>query len=313
MRWLALILLPALILGGCASAPQSAALRASPPAGLDRPVLIEPMPFFPQDRYQCGPAALATMLAATGLEVLPEDLVPLVYVPERKGSFQVEMLAAARRHGRLAYPLDPRLEALLREIRAGHPVLVLQNLGLDWYPQWHFAVVKGFDLGAETLVLNSGTRENYRLALDTFERTWARGGHWAALVLEPGELPAGGEPGAYFRALVDLERQHPALGLHGYAAAIARWPRDEELRLGYANALYGAGEHAPAERQLRALIAQSAGFAPAYNNLAQILFEQGRLEEAAALAEQAVALGGDYIEAYRGTLRAIRSAGSRRE
>src|SRR5690606_32243644 len=132
--WLALILLPVLALGGCASAPQSSNLRAAPPPDLDEPFLIQAMPFFAQDRYQCGPAALATMLGAAGVDVTPEQLVPLVYVPQRKGSFQVEMLAAARRFGRLAYPLEPRLDALLREVRGGHPVLVLQNLGLDWYP-----------------------------------------------------------------------------------------------------------------------------------------------------------------------------------
>jgi hypothetical protein len=31
--------------------------------------------------------------------------------------------------------LEPRLEAVLQEIAAGNPVLVLQNLALDWAPQ----------------------------------------------------------------------------------------------------------------------------------------------------------------------------------
>lgn len=45
--------------------------------------------------------------------------------------------AAARRHGAVAYVLPDRLDALLEEITAGHPVVVLQNLGLQWIPSWH--------------------------------------------------------------------------------------------------------------------------------------------------------------------------------
>src|SRR5690606_33728296 len=99
-------------------------------------------------------------------------------------------------------------------------------------------------------------------------------GHWAALVLEPGDLPAQAEPDAWFRALVDLERLHPAESLPGYQAALARWPEHPTLRLGYANALYAQGDLAAAEEQLREAVARSQDLAPAYNNLAQVLFEQ---------------------------------------
>ena len=36
-------------------------------------------PFFPQEEYQCGPAALATVLAASGVAVSPDDLTGKVY------------------------------------------------------------------------------------------------------------------------------------------------------------------------------------------------------------------------------------------
>src|SRR5690606_29566356 len=87
------------LLSGCASLfPQTAELREGLPEGLPERVELKSVPFFPQDEYQCGPAALATSLAATGVKVTPTELVPQVYLPERKGSLQVEMLAAARRH-----------------------------------------------------------------------------------------------------------------------------------------------------------------------------------------------------------------------
>ncbi len=65
-------------------------------------------PFFPQEAHQCGPAALATVLNYRHIEVSPDDAHPQVFLPERKGSLQVELTASARRYGLLAYPLAPR-------------------------------------------------------------------------------------------------------------------------------------------------------------------------------------------------------------
>ena len=81
------------------------------------------VPFFPQEKYQCGPAALAMAISWSGLPVRPEDLVEQVYTPSRKGSLQVAMIAAVRRHGRLAYEISD-LESLFPEIAAGYPVIM---------------------------------------------------------------------------------------------------------------------------------------------------------------------------------------------
>jgi hypothetical protein len=86
-------------------------------------------PFFPQELYHCGPAALATALNAIDVKVSPDQLVPEVYIPSRKGSLQIEMLAAARRHGALAVKIEPELGAVLKEIAAGNVVVVMQNGG----------------------------------------------------------------------------------------------------------------------------------------------------------------------------------------
>ena len=44
-------------------------------------VQLADTPFFPQQAYQCGPAALATVLNANGVSISPEQLVPQVYLP----------------------------------------------------------------------------------------------------------------------------------------------------------------------------------------------------------------------------------------
>jgi peptidase C39-like protein len=116
-------------LAGCAAlVPQSSALREQWPADLPAHAELSNVPFFPQRDYQCGPAALAMSLASLNVPVTTEALIPEVYLPERHGSLQVEMLAAARRHGMVSYQLAPKFEDLLQEVATGTPVVVLNNL-----------------------------------------------------------------------------------------------------------------------------------------------------------------------------------------
>lgn len=298
-----------ILLEACATPPQSAALLQQTPVGLPASTLIDDLPFFAQDGYQCGPAALATVLQHSGVPLTPDALVPLVYVPQRKGSFQVEMTAAARQQGRVVYTLAPELDAILQETAAGHPVLVLQNLGLAVLPRWHFAVVKGYDLEQRKLILNSGRNENYAVALGTFERTWARSKHWAQVVLPPDELPVTAEPVALFQALAALqETGQQDTAAAGYEAALQRWPEDATLLMGAGNLRYALGDKDSAFALFQQLAAQHPESAPAHNNLAQLLMERGDYTTALVHAQQAVALGGDFAAVYQATVDEIRAA-----
>ena len=171
VRWLGLALF---LLSGCAT--QTKALLAAPPAHLPRQVELTTTPFVAQERYQCGPAALAMTLRAAGVRVDADALVPQVYLPQREGSLQVEMLAAGRRQGAFSMAIPPTLDAMLAELAGGNPVLVLQNLSLPIAPLWHYAVVIGYDLGHGDMILRSGTTERAVMPMSTFEHTWARSG-----------------------------------------------------------------------------------------------------------------------------------------
>ena len=147
-------MLIALVLSGCAGLQRGDWPQGL--AGIPAQREIASVPFFPQDEYQCGPAALAMVLAWSGLAVEPADLTEKVYTASLKGSLQPAMIAGARRSGRLAYVISGT-ESLIREVAAGHPVIVLQNLGLSWIPVWHYAVAIGYDMPADELILHSGT------------------------------------------------------------------------------------------------------------------------------------------------------------
>lgn len=266
------------------------------------------MPFYPQEDHQCGPAALATALGAQGIELSPDALAPEVYLPGREGSLAAEMLGATRRQGLVAYPLRPQLEDVLREIAAGTPVIVLQNLSLPIAPQWHYAVAVGYDLPAEQIALRSGRTRRELMTLSTFERTWARSGRWAMLALPPERLPATADAGRYVEAAVALERVNGAAARRAYRTALARWPDNLVAAIGEGNTAYAAGDLAGAEAAYRAATVAHPDSADAWNNLAQVLGELHRPAEGRAAALRAVELGGPRVAQYEETLRSLGDA-----
>lgn len=263
-----------LILSGCASTPQTLQLLEQAP-NVHRTANLDKVAFFPQQDYQCGPAALATVLTAQGINTRPENLISSVYIPELKGSLQLEMIASARSHGLLTYKLSPHMRALITEINAGHPVLVFQNLAYNWWPQWHYAVAVGYDLNSQEIHLRSGTIKNYRMTMTTFERTWQRSNHWAYVILKPGLIPASAKPLPYIDTVITLEKAGFARqALTAFQSAAQRWPDHATVLMALANSEYSAGNLATASDVLNRLISQHPAHANAWNNLAFILAEQ---------------------------------------
>jgi tetratricopeptide (TPR) repeat protein len=294
-----------LALSGCASLwPQTAQLREALPPGLPERVELAEVPFFPQSEYQCGPAALATVLASAGVKVTPEDLVSQVYLPERKGSLQIEMLAAARRHGLVSYQLAPRLEDVLREIAAGTPVILLQNLGFR--DGWHYAVAIGYDYDSGKVILRSGVTERELLPFTMNEFVWMRSGYWAMVALPPERMPVTADETRWLGAIAALERAGQAAGARtAYTQFLKRWPDNVNAAVGLANAHYSLGALAEAERVLRAAAQRDPGSVIVLNNLAQTLSDQGKNAEALPLIERAVAAGGPFANAVQQTRETI--------
>lgn len=239
-------------------------------------------PFFPQNDYQCGPAALAMLLGASGIDVPPADLVDEVYIPARKGSLQTEMLAAARQRGRIAYVIGQEFDALIRMLAEERPVLVLLNLGIDRWPIWHYAVVIGYERDANRLLLRSGTTQRERLSLRRFRGAWSRADRWGFVALRPGELPRSATAPGYVAAVADFERVDPHAASRAYEAGIARWPDEPLLRLGLANALLAQGDRAGAEQALHELLRGAPQDAAAHNNYAELLSQRGCRDAALA-------------------------------
>lgn len=243
-------------------------------------------PFFPQDAYQSGPAALATLLTASGYPTTPEELTPQVYVPAREGSVQTEMLAAARRRGALTLMIPARLDALLAEVAAGNPVLVLKNRGFSWAPAWQYAVVIGYDLDSKDVWLWSGTTKREEMSLNAFARSWERSGNWGFLTLPPGKLPASVDQDVFTRALLEYEISAPPEDVRRtYAAAAERWRDNLVLSIGAGNSAYIAHDFRTARSAFQQAVDAHPDSAAAHNNLANVELALGHYAEAQQHAE----------------------------
>jgi tetratricopeptide (TPR) repeat protein len=298
MRWLIAIAL--LALAGCATPQTDSVLQQR--GALPPQVELEKVVFYPQAENECGPASLAMALDASGVTVAPDELTPIVFTPGREGSLQADMLSASRRYGRVAYPIND-LRSLLTEVAHGTPVVVFQNLALSWYPQWHYAVVIGYDMDSKEIILHSGLTARERMSLATFEHTWERGSHWAIAVLPPDRLPATAQALPYLTAVKGLEqaKQYDAAA-RAYGAALDQWPDDLQAMMGRGNALYALNKKTEAIRAFRIAASKHPDSAAALNNLAHVLAELGQLGEAEKTARQAIEIGGPFSDTARKTL-----------
>ncbi|SDS02051.1 Tetratricopeptide repeat-containing protein [Halopseudomonas xinjiangensis] len=235
-------------------------------AHLPRQVLID-VPFHAQDDFQCGPAALAMIFNHHLIPTEPKDLTDRVYIPGREGSLQIEMVAAAREQDLLAYPLKGNIESLLTELAAGNPVLVMQNLRFDWYPQWHYAVAIGYDLNRDVLILHSGLDQAKSQSLTVFTHTWNRADRWARAMIRPTQLPATAEPLAYLKAAADLEQTgRLEAAEQAYRTALMKWPDEPTARFGLGNVLWAKGKREEAVGEFRTLTEEHPEFGPGWNN-----------------------------------------------
>jgi hypothetical protein len=252
------------------------------------------VPFHPQERWQCGPAALATILEASGLTASPDALVPEVWVPARRGTLAPELLGATRRRGRIPWRLEGGLSELLAELAAGRPVLVHQNLGIAALPRWHYAVVIGMDPAAGEILLRSGRERLRRTPIEVFDRTWARSGRWAMVALRGRELPARLERLRWLEAIAAVE------GAGSVDLAHEAWdhwlelrPDDPIARFGRAVTATHLGDLEAAAENYTLLLQRHGEDVRVLNNLAALRGRLGCSALALSLLDRADAMAGD--------------------
>ncbi|MDD5303097.1 MAG: C39 family peptidase [Elusimicrobia bacterium] len=140
------------------------------------------VPFFPDKTDQCGPSALASVLAFWGKPAEPKDLKTEIYVEKIGGSLPMDLLIAARAHGLAAEMSSGSLDGIKANLDAGRPVIAFVNMGWRFLPIGHFLVVTGYDEARRGVYAHTGVRKDAFVPYRQFLKQWDRTGRWALVV-----------------------------------------------------------------------------------------------------------------------------------
>ncbi len=140
------------------------------------------VPFFPDDTDQCGPAVLASVLTYWGIQTDPVALKEEIYLPRLKGTLPLDLLLAAQARGLAAEIYRGSLNDLKAQLAAGHPLVVLLDLGFAIFPQGHYVVVTGYDDQRQGVYVHSSLDKDVFVPYERFLPSWDKTGRWTLLV-----------------------------------------------------------------------------------------------------------------------------------
>ncbi len=145
-------------------------------------ILIEKVPFFVQESYQCGPASLAGVLNFWGVSITPADIAAEVFSSSARGALGIDLALYAQKKGLQSDFYRGDAADLRRQLDSGRPVIVLVDYGFWVYEKGHFMVVVGYNDNG--FIVNTGASQMKFIAYDDFIRPWRKAGFWT-LVIRP--------------------------------------------------------------------------------------------------------------------------------
>ncbi len=145
-----------------------------------KPIIIQDVPFYPQEDFQCGPASLAGVLNYWGVNVEPSEIADKIYSSSARGTLTIDMLLYAKGKGLYSLHYSGSWEDLKEKIKNGYPLVVLVDYGFFVYQANHFMVVVGFS--DEGVVVNSGKKRHEFIEKERFLDIWEKTGYWTLLI-----------------------------------------------------------------------------------------------------------------------------------
>lgn len=239
--WLFIALLAQALIA-CATAPLQSKSIVERPPNVASSHVIKAVPFIEQQTAQCGPTTLAMVLDYYGQKSDMEILTSQILTESKNGSLQSNMIGGARRQGMMAMTLSG-FSDLLKEVDAGHPVIIFENLALSWWPQWHYAVVYGYDLDRQLVYLHSGKDQSISLSFARFEADWRLSNYWGLVVLPPQTLSASADELSHMNSAAVLESLAKPEAEKAYSAILSRWPQSLGAHLGLANIYFSQANY----------------------------------------------------------------------
>jgi tetratricopeptide (TPR) repeat protein len=237
----------------------------------------------------CGAGSLSTVLQHYG-DTMSMQEWDAALPKMRGGVLSIDMLLAARKRGFDAQLVTGTPDAVDAELAAGRPVIlmlrVIDSVGthLDFF---HYVVVDGVDRERGLIRTQWGDRQGRWTTFAKLEKPWAGGGH-AAILIHPRD-----ELSEQLRAAVVLEEKGDyAAAAKSYRDLLSRHPDSALLWTNLGNANVQLGRRGEAEDDFRKAVDADPKSRDAMNNLAWLLYQQKRLDEAESFARKAASLNG---------------------
>jgi predicted double-glycine peptidase len=285
--WLALSSSALLLVSSCATiTPRTQ--HTSPNAAV-----IDNVPTLKWGIESCGAGSLSTVLQHYG-DATPMESWDASLPKTRGGVLTIDLLLAARQKEFDARLVTGTPQLVEDELRNQRPViLMLQVIDSPGhkYDFFHYVVADGIDDERHLIRTQWGDRKGRWTTFDRIEKPWNGGGH-AAILIHP--RTANDQLTAALRDAVALEEQGKfADAAQRYRDLLTTHSDSPLLWTNLGNAEMQLHHNDEAERAFRRAVAADASSRDALNNLAWLLLQQSRFDEAESLARKAVALRGD--------------------
>jgi predicted negative regulator of RcsB-dependent stress response len=246
---------------------------------------LENVPMKKWDIKSCGAGALSAVLQHHGDATTMAEWDSKL-PKTRGGVMSIDLVLAAREQGFDAQLATGDESLVSAELRAGRPVIlmlqVIQAPGKS-YDFFHYIVVDGYDSERNFYRVQFGDGKPRWTTMARLESAWKPTGH-ATILIRPADPVAGA-----LRAAVRLEDEGKlALAAHAYREILAKHPSSTLAWTNLGNAEMRLGRRTAAEEAFRKALELEPDSADALNNLAWLLFEAKRVDEAEPLARKAV-------------------------
>ncbi|MGZ7078519.1 MAG: tetratricopeptide repeat protein [Thermoanaerobaculia bacterium] len=249
-------------------------------------VTIHDMPMQKWGIESCGAGSLSTVLRHYGDPTTMQQWD--AELPKTRGGVMtIDMLIAARQKGFDARLVTGNRAVVEEELRAGRPVIlmlqVIDSPGKS-YDFFHYVVADGIDPERSLIRTQFGDGQARWVTFDRLDKAWSGGAH-TAILIHPRDAVEDS-----LRAAVVLEDQ----GKYDEAATkyrdiLAQHPGSVVAWTNLGNAESHLGHTEAAETAFRKAIELDPQSSDALNNLAWLLYQQKRYDEAELLARRAVA------------------------
>jgi hypothetical protein len=183
-RLLILIALPALFalaLQGCAGPTRGDLLQKfeqNPELGS----YVRDVPFYPQEKFMCGPAALTSLLNYYSFGYDLDEVTSAVFEEKINGTLLMDMLIYAKLKGFNAQVYNSGPYDLKARLKKKNPMILFLNLGTKKKPVGHYIVAIGFDDETATVIAHSSLIQAQIFPYRSIMADWKKTGYSALLI-----------------------------------------------------------------------------------------------------------------------------------